>query len=84
MPRFFTDRPAGDHIIVTGSDAAHISFSLRMKVGEKIIFCHGGVDYHTVIESFSGGEVICRVESKEPSRSEPSVRLFRNRTSLNT
>lgn len=73
MPRFFTDQPVGDYIRVTGSDARHIGFSLRMKAGEKITFCHNGIDYHTVIESFTENEVLCRVESSEPSRSEPSV-----------
>ncbi len=75
MPRFFTDSPAEDIIRVTGSDARHIGYSLRMKCGESITFCHGGIDYRTVIESFTEDEVICRVESKEPSRSEPSVFL---------
>ncbi len=75
MPRFFTDSPADDLIKVTGSDARHIGFSLRMKVGEKITFCHNGTDYHTVIESFSENEVLCRVESSGPSRSEPSISL---------
>ena len=75
MPRFFTNSPASDYIRVTGSDARHIGYSLRMKVGDKITFCHGGVDYHTAIESFSENEVLCRVESSEPSRSEPSVSL---------
>ena len=75
MPRFFTDSPAENIIRVTGSDARHIGYSLRMKCGESITFCHGGIDYHTVIESFTEDEVICRVESKEPSRSEPSVFL---------
>ena len=75
MPRFFTDQPVTDHIKVTGSDARHIGYSLRMEVGDKITFCHGGIDHHTVIESFSENEVLCRVESSEPSRSEPSVFL---------
>ena len=75
MPRFFTDSPADDFIKVTGSDASHISFSLRMKPGEKIIFCHGGMDYNCVIDSITAEEVFCRVESITPTLTEPSVRL---------
>ena len=75
MPRFFTDSPADDFIRVTGSDARHIGFSLRMKTGEEITFCCKGIDYHCVIESITESEVLCRVESSEPSRSEPTVSL---------
>lgn len=73
MPRFFTDKPAEDIITVTGSDAAHIGYSLRMRVGDPVTFCHGGTDYFCRIESMNGSEVVCRVESSEPSRSEPTV-----------
>ena len=75
MPRFFIDYPVTDHVRVTGSDARHIGFSLRMKPGEKITFCHGGTDYNSVIETITENEVLCRVESSEPSRSEPTVSL---------
>lgn len=75
MPRFFTDKPADDFITVTGSDAAHIGYSLRMKIGDPITFCHAGTDYFCRIESMNGSEVVCRVESSEASRSEPTVSL---------
>ena len=75
MPRFFTDSPAEDYIRVTGSDARHIGYSLRMKIGEEITFCCKGTDYHCVIETITESEVLCRVESTEPSRSEPTVSL---------
>lgn len=75
MPRFFTDSPADDFIRVTGSDARHIGFSLRMKPGEALTFCCKGIDYHCVIDSITESEVLCRVESTEPSRSEPTVSL---------
>ena len=75
MPRFFTDSPADDFIRVTGSDARHIGYSLRMKIGEEITFCCRGIDYRCVIESITETEVLCRVESSEPSRSEPTVSL---------
>lgn len=75
MPRFFIDAPASDFITVTGSDARHIGYSLRMKTGEEITFCHGGMDYRCVIESISETEVLCRVEGAEPTRSEPNISL---------
>lgn len=75
MPRFFTDNPSDDFITVTGSDARHIGYSLRMKKGEELTFCHGGTDYRCTVESISESEVLCRVVGTEPSRSEPSVRL---------
>lgn len=75
MPRFFTDAPASDFITVTGSDARHIGYSLRMKKGEEITFCHSGTDYNCVIESITETEVLCRVVGTEASRSEPSVEL---------
>ncbi|MGN0674755.1 MAG: RsmE family RNA methyltransferase [Oscillospiraceae bacterium] len=75
MPRFFIGEPAGDFITVTGSDARHIGYSLRMKKGEEITFCHGGTDYFCRIESITESEVLCRVESAVPSRSEPTARL---------
>lgn len=73
MPRFFTDRPSDNIITVTGSDAAHIGYSLRMKIGDPITFCHAGRDYFCRIESMNGSEVVCRVVSSEASRSEPTV-----------
>ena len=75
MPRFFIDSPAEDVITVRGSDAAHISLSLRMKVGERLTFCHGGTDYNCVIENITAEEVTCRVEEKKPAVSEPTVQL---------
>lgn len=75
MPRFFTDAPAADLITVTGSDARHIGYSLRMKIGEELTFCHNGTDYNCVIESITESEVLCRVAETVPSKSEPSVEI---------
>lgn len=75
MPRFFIDSPAEEIIRVTGSDAAHIGYSLRMKTGEKITFCHSGIDYNCIIESITENEVLCRVADASPTLSEPTVKL---------
>ncbi|MCM1382749.1 MAG: 16S rRNA (uracil(1498)-N(3))-methyltransferase [Muribaculaceae bacterium] len=75
MPRFFTPAPPGDFITVTGSDARHIGYSLRMKIGDGLTFCHGGIDYACIIEKITETEVLCRVESSAPTLAEPSVSL---------
>lgn len=75
MPRFFTPEKPSETITVTGSDARHIGYSLRMKTGDKLTFCHGGTDYSCAIESMTENEVICRVESSSPTLAEPSVNL---------
>ena len=75
MPRFFTPEKPSEIIKVTGSDARHIGFSLRMKVGDVLTFCHGGTDYSCVIESMTGDEVLCRVENSSPTLAEPNIGL---------
>jgi len=75
MPRFFVDKPAEDFITVTGSDARHIGYSLRMKIGDPITFCNMGTDYFCRIAEMTGSEIVCRVEKTEQSRSEPTVKL---------
>lgn len=75
MPRFFTPEKPSEIITVTGSDARHIGYSLRMKVGDGLTFCHGGTDYSCTIESMTETEVVCRVESSAPTLAEPTVGL---------
>lgn len=75
MPRFFVPEVSGDHILVTGGDARHISYSLRMATGDDITFCNNGKDYFCKIESFSEEGVLCKIISFENSKSEPDVFL---------
>ncbi len=76
MPRFFVDIVSGDTAIIVGDDAAHITKSLRMRVGEGLTVCDGvGFDYACEIETIAPGEVTLRVMEKTPSVSEPSVRV---------
>ena len=54
MPRFFlsSGAPENGTFIITGDDAKHISFSLRMRRGEHLVVCDGeGTDYFCRIES---------------------------------
>ncbi len=77
MPRFFADENAvcGDIITVTGSDARHIGYSLRMKVGDMITFCREGMEYSCEISQMTADKVICQVIEVTPSDCEPTIIL---------
>lgn len=90
MPRFFVpsaqfnDTPDGRIVTIVGEDAHHISRSLRMAAGEKIVVCPadgpdcGAVEHHCVLTRFDGTTVDARVEATSPCRAEPPyfARLF--------
>ena len=74
MPRFFVQSNAivGDTVTIVGSDASHISLSLRMKAGEAVTVCDmQRTEYDCVIESFSADNVILRILSQSQSQNEP-------------
>ncbi|MCM1523349.1 MAG: 16S rRNA (uracil(1498)-N(3))-methyltransferase [Ruminococcus sp.] len=77
MQKFFIDEDAlrNDIITVGGGDAVHIGRSLRMKIGDGIVFCREGTEYSCVIEKITGEEVVSRVISSAPSNSEPESGL---------
>ncbi|MGN0632462.1 MAG: RsmE family RNA methyltransferase [Oscillospiraceae bacterium] len=75
MPRFFTDNISGGFGTVTGEDARHIALSLRMKVGEEIVLCRGGVDFVCTLEEISPESVTCKVLEEKPCAAEPDVKL---------
>jgi len=76
MPRFFVDQIPGDVIAVTGDDARHISRSLRMRPGEQLTICDGcGADCLCEIVSLDESQVLLNVISRQPSESEPDVRV---------
>ncbi|MCD7731538.1 MAG: 16S rRNA (uracil(1498)-N(3))-methyltransferase [Oscillospiraceae bacterium] len=75
MPRFFIDSEPTDFITVTGSDARHIGYSLRMKNGDSIIFCRMGTDYFCTITEMTESSVTCRIDRSEPSKCEPNISL---------
>lgn len=76
MPRFFTDALYGEFAELSGEDARHISFSLRMRVGEELMLCDGqGTDYRCRIDSFSEGRVRLRILDSGPSNGEPQVKI---------
>ncbi len=78
MPRFFIDKSAvsGKLAVIEGEDAAHISKSLRMRVGEKLTLCDcEGTDYECAIEGFCDGSVTLKIENEIPTVSEPDCRV---------
>ena len=75
MPRFFTNELDENNIVLTGSDAHHIGFSLRMKPGEPVTVCCNGTDYNCTINSISGDAVYLDLVEKHPCAAEPSVQV---------
>ena len=78
MPRFFlaAASPEDGYFEITGDDARHISFSLRMRCGERITICDGeGSDYDCVIRGIDGQTVKAEVLEKRPTVTESPVRI---------
>lgn len=75
MPRFFADEIDENNIKIVGADARHIGRSLRMKPGELLTVCCGGVDYSCEISGFSDTEVFLKLLDKQLCAAEPSVKV---------
>lgn len=77
MPRFFVSMSAISENIVTltGDDAHHIAYSLRLAVGEHITVCCEGMVYDCALEAFSPDKsrpwVTARVCGVSPADTEP-------------
>ena len=81
MPRFFVQSNAiqGDVITIIGSDASHISRSLRMKVGERVTVCDmQKTEYDCQITAITEDTVTLSVIQSKQSNNEPPyhARLF--------
>ncbi len=77
MPRFFLSDglPETGFFLITGDDARHISFSLRMRVGEEIVVCDGlGHDYDCVISEIDGQMVRAEIREKRHTVTESPVK----------
>ena len=75
MPRFFVDDIDEGNICLTGSDAHHIGFSLRMKVGEPVTVCCRGVDYNCTIRGITGESVTLDLVEKHRCAAEPDIEV---------
>ena len=76
MPHFFTENriEIGVPFLLGGEDAHHISRSLRMRAGERLVVCSGGKAYDCVIRGFSANSVTLFPEAMRMT-TEPSVRV---------
>ncbi len=77
MPRFFLSAadPACGYFDITGDDAHHISFSLRMRCGERLVVCDGrGFDYDCVIRTIDGQTVRAEIEASHPTVTESPIK----------
>jgi|GEM_PF-67461 len=89
MPKYFIEKPGTDIIQLTGDKAHHIKNVLRMRVGERIVFCDGcSRDYIATImdigetksikktkKPISDFFVMCRIVDEAASATEPPVHI---------
>ena len=78
MPRFFikTTATLGDTLALTGDDAHHISYSLRMAAGEEITVTDAsGCSYLCRLQSLDGVSVIAEVRSPLETTGESPVEV---------
>lgn len=74
MPRFFVraDAISEDSILITGSDALHISRSLRMREGEEITVCDmRRLEYRCRLAGFTAETVTAEILSVQACATEP-------------
>lgn len=75
MHRFFIDEIDENNIYITGNDAKHIGFSLRMKQGENLIICCCGIDYFCSVRSITNDTVYLDLIEKHRCAAEPNVEV---------
>lgn len=79
MPKFFvtSDKINDDWIIIDSEDAKHISRVLRMGEGDMLTVCDSqGTDYEAEIVSLGQQEIVCKINSKSASVSEPDIKVM--------
>ena len=80
MNRFFVSKDSikGDMVRISGQDYNHISHSLRLQPGDKIIVCYGdGNDYLVKLTEFQNeSEIVTgKIIEKKPNQNEPEVKI---------
>lgn len=75
MPRFFVDSLLADSAVLTGENAHHIGYSLRMRVGEALTVCANGIDYDCEIAHMTADTVELRVLASAPCKAEPTAQV---------
>ena len=75
MPRFFTNEIDENNITLTGSDVVHVGRSLRMKPGEPLTVCCGGIDYNCEISEITSDTVYLSLKEKVVCAAEPNIEV---------
>lgn len=75
MPRFFTNEIDENNITLTGSDAVHVGRSLRMKPGEPLTVCCGGIYYNCEISEITSDTVYLSLKEKVVCAAEPNIEV---------
>jgi len=75
MPRFFLETMNTQMPVITGPDARHIGYSLRMKPGEKLTVCAQGVDYDCEITKITEDSVYLDIIKSGLCAAEPTVHV---------
>ena len=80
MPRFFVapSDVSGDTVTLTGENAHHASYSLRLAPGDRIRVCDQQTAYLCEMVSFNGETATARILSADPIDTEPpfAARLY--------
>ena len=73
MPRFFVEPSAvrGDEIILTGDNAHHAAYSLRLAPGDRIKVCDQQTAYLCEMVAFDSDTATARILSSSPIDTEP-------------
>lgn len=79
MPKFFTDDLTlyreNDYIDISGADAHHISRTLRMKKGDRVVVTSSNLcEYETEIEGFTNDSVRLLIKRVTQNATEPPVK----------
>ena len=78
MPRFFVpiENIKDNKIFIDTDDVWHITKVLRMNEGDEIVACDGkGYDYRATISKITKNEIICDINERLQSKTEPPVRV---------
>lgn len=78
MPKFFVtgDKITENQIIIDTEDVSHISRVLRLGEGDTLTVCDSqGTDYEVEIVMLGQKEIVCKINSKSASASEPNIRV---------
>ena len=73
--KFFDDAFSPQNPVLTGENARHIGYALRMRKGEPIAVCACGVDYQCEIAEITAETVMLQILSQEMTCAEPSIRV---------